>query len=91
MLFRNQEVIPTVNLFRLYYTLKAHGTDKGWFYICNRNNTISKLVVDASTSIKNWKENFVFIPTGDFPWGFWWRPTKAKPDPSLGDLGEEGF
>ena len=86
MLNREQEVVPTVNLFRRYYTLKTYGTIKGWFYICIRNNTISKLVIDAPISIKNWKHNFAFVPAGNFPWGFWWRPIKAKPDPSPGDL-----
>lgn len=53
MLCREQDVIPTVNLFHRCYTIKRHGCEKGWFYFCNRNNTIPKLVVGASTSIKN--------------------------------------
>ena len=66
ILCRHQEVTPTVNLFRRYYTFKAHGTDMGWFHICNWNNFISKLVVGAPTSIKNWKRDFVFVTAEDF-------------------------
>ena len=91
MLCRHQEVTPTVDLFRRCYTFKAHGTDKGWFYVCNRNKTIPKLVIGAPSSIKNWKRDFIFVSAVDFPRGFWWRPIKSKADPSAGDHEEESF
>ena len=91
VLGRHQEVIPALDLFRRHHIVKAHGTDKGWFYICNRNNTIPKLVVGAPTLIKNWKRDFVFVPAVDFPWGFWWRPIKSKADHSAEDHEKESF
>ncbi|XP_027082016.2 uncharacterized protein [Coffea arabica] len=91
MLCRHQEVAPSVDLFCRCYTLKVHGTDKGWFFVSNRNNAIPKLVVGSPSSIKNWKRDFFFVSEVDFPRGFWWRPIKAKADPSAGDAKEEDF
>ncbi|XP_071927679.1 uncharacterized protein [Coffea arabica] len=91
MLCRHQEVTPSVDLFRRCYTLKAHASDKGWFYVGNRNNAIPKLVIGAPSSIKNWKRDYFFVSGVDFPRGFWWRPIKAKADPSAGDAEEESF
>ena len=68
MLCRHQEITPTVNLFRRYYSIKNSGSENGWFYFGNK---VPKLVVDVPTSIKEWKRNFFFVPVDDFPRGFW--------------------
>ena len=63
LLCRHQEIEPTVNLFRHCYSLKNSGSEKGWFYFGNK---VPKLVVDAPSSIKEWKKNFFFVPAEDF-------------------------
>ena len=71
MLCREQEIDPTVNLFRRCYIIKNSGSEKGWFYFGNRNKSMPKLVVDTPSSIEEWKRNFIFAPAEDFPRDFW--------------------
>ena len=71
MLYREQDLNPIVKLFRRYYANKKNGNEKGWFYFENRNKNVSKLMVDAHSSIKEWKRNFIFVPAEKFPRGFW--------------------
>lgn len=90
MLCREQEVNPTAHFFLRFYSLKNSGSEKGWFYLGNRQG-VPTLVWDTSTSVKRWKNNFVFVPAEDFPRDFWWRPPTASIDPLPGDVKEENF
>ena len=88
LLCQHQEIEPNVNLFRRCYSLKNSGSEKGWFYFGNK---VPKLVYDAPSSIKEWKNNFFFVPAEDFPRGFWWRPPTSVKETSPGKLEERNF
>ena len=88
LLCRHQKIEPTVNLFRRCYSLKNSRSEKGWFYFGNK---VPKLVYDTLSSIKEWKNNFIFVPVEDFPRGFWWRPPTSVKETSPGKLEERNF
>ena len=88
LLCRHQKIEPSVILLRRCYSIKNSGSEKGWFYFGNK---VSKLVVDAPSSIKEWKQNFFFVSADDFPRGFWWRPPTSVKETSPGKLEERNF
>lgn len=84
------EINPSVTLFQCFYTIKKHGNNRWWFYFSSRHGC-PKLIDDMLTSIKHWKERFVFVSEGDFPRGYWWRSINAPSDSTPGTLEHHNF
>lgn len=54
------EVVPTISLFRSFYTLKRHPTAKDWWYVSPQFGK-KGLLKGAPSSVHNWKDRFFFV------------------------------
>lgn len=79
------DIHTSINLFRCFYTIKKHINDWGWFCFSLRHGS-TKFIDAMPTSIKHWKERFIFVSEKDFSGGFWWRLINALNDSIPGTL-----
>lgn len=61
LLCKHLDFEVNVHLFKRFYSIKMHVSDKGWFYFNPRTRAL-KLTNDVPSSIKHWKNRFIFCP-----------------------------
>ena len=52
-------ITPTVDLFNLFFQIASHPGKNSWYYVRGREG--KSLVSNPVTSIRHWKEKFVFV------------------------------